>query len=45
MPPVIIIRSIIDSADEEAQTTLEGFYKTAAENSARFVMEMLTLLQ
>lgn len=42
--PVIIIRSISDSADEQAQTTLEGFYKTAAENSARFVMEMLTLL-
>ena len=42
--PVIIIRSISDSADEEAQTTLEGFYKTAAGNSARFVMEMLTLL-
>lgn len=42
--PVIIIRSISDSADEEAQTTLEGFYKTAAENSAKFVMEMLALL-
>ncbi len=42
--PVIIIRSISDKADEEAQTTLEGFYKTAAENSAKFVMEMLELL-
>jgi adenosylhomocysteine nucleosidase len=39
--PVIVIRSISDSADEEAHTTIEGFYKTAAKNSATFVMEML----
>ncbi len=39
----IIIRSISDSADEDAVTDVETFYRIAAKNSGSFVMKMIQL--
>ena len=43
--PCIIIRSISDNADESANIDLKQFYKIAAANSARLIMELLADLQ
>jgi adenosylhomocysteine nucleosidase len=43
--PCIIIRSISDNADENASTDLQQFYKTAAANAARFVIELVEALK
>ena len=43
--PCIVIRSISDSADDKAKTTLEMFYLQAAKNSANFVMQIIKQLE
>jgi len=43
--PFCIIRSISDSADEEADVSFDEFLKSSAKISAKFVFEMLKLMQ
>ena len=43
--PFIIIRSISDNADENANIDLGQFYKVAATNSAKFVTELVASLK
>jgi adenosylhomocysteine nucleosidase len=42
--PCIVIRSISDEADENADRDLEEFYRTAAANSATLVLQMVQLI-
>lgn len=43
--PFIIIRSISDNADEEAAVSFDTFIKTAADNSAKMVLEIIHRLR
>jgi adenosylhomocysteine nucleosidase len=43
--PCIVIRSISDEADENAERDLEAFYRTAAANSAALVLRMVELIR
>jgi len=42
--PCIVIRSISDNADENANTDLKQFYKIAAANSAKLIIELVDSL-
>ena len=42
--PCLVIRSLSDNADERADLDLKRFYRTAARNSATFVMALVELL-
>ena len=42
--PCLVVRSISDRADSSAAVDCERFYRTAANNSAAFVLEMIKLL-
>jgi adenosylhomocysteine nucleosidase len=42
--PFVVVRSISDSADETAETDLQRFYRSAAANSARLVIDLVTRL-
>lgn len=42
--PCIVIRSLSDSADEDASEDLERFYRVSAGNSARLVRKIIQLL-
>jgi len=43
--PLLVIRSLSDNADENANADFEKFYKVAARNANRLVLEMLKELQ
>jgi adenosylhomocysteine nucleosidase len=43
--PCLVVRSLSDMADEEAQKDLETFYKIAAHNSAAVVLALLAQLE
>lgn len=43
--PFVIIRSISDSADEGAAASFESFIKTAADNSASIVIELIKAIR
>ena len=42
--PIVVFRSLSDTADQNAYTDLKRFYKTAARNSAELVFKLAGLL-